>query len=129
MPRDSRCARSARAAFGARWDRVAWHPYPVSLRLANLCFAAGHLGGFDALAPGALKVGVMVAEEDVGRAADVLRKQFEALLKKEGSGALVAEAIDLSQSEITCPACGHKGALVDGACADCGLFLGAPDGA
>jgi hypothetical protein len=93
------------------------------------CFVDAVAEEGEALAPGALKVGVMVAEEDVGRAADVLRKQFEALLKKEGSGALVAEAIDLSQSEITCPACGHKGALVDGACADCGLFLGAPDGA
>jgi len=41
------------AEFGERWDRVAWHPYPVSLRLTNLCFAAAQLGSFDALAPGA----------------------------------------------------------------------------
>ena len=41
------------ADFGARWDRVAWHPYPTSLRLANLCFAAAQLGGFDALDPAA----------------------------------------------------------------------------
>lgn len=42
------------AEFGERWHSIAWHPYPVSLRLANLCFAAGHLGGFDALGAGAL---------------------------------------------------------------------------
>jgi uncharacterized heparinase superfamily protein len=39
--------------YGTRWDRVAWHPYPVSLRLTNLCFAAAQLGGFDALGAGA----------------------------------------------------------------------------
>lgn len=93
------------------------------------CFVDAVAEEGEALAPGALKVGVMVAEEDVHRAAEVLRRRFEALLQKEGSGAFVAEAIDLSQSEIACPACGHKGALVDGACADCGLFLGAPEGA
>lgn len=32
--------------FGGRWDAAAWHPYPVSLRLANLCHAAGVLGSF-----------------------------------------------------------------------------------
>jgi len=41
------------AEFGQRWDAVAWHPYPVSLRLTNICFAAGHLRGFDALGPDA----------------------------------------------------------------------------
>ncbi len=40
------------ADFGQRWDPVAWHPYPVSLRLTNICFAAGHLRSFDALGPG-----------------------------------------------------------------------------
>jgi uncharacterized heparinase superfamily protein len=49
------------AAFGGRWDRVAWHPYPVSLRLANLCFAAGHLGSFDALGRGTLDLAAMHA--------------------------------------------------------------------
>ena len=41
------------AEFGQCWDAVAWHPYPVSLRLTNICFAAGHLRGFDALGPDA----------------------------------------------------------------------------
>ena len=93
------------------------------------CFVDAVAEEGEALAPGALKVGVMVAEEDVHRAAEVLRRQFEALLAKEGSGAFIAEAINLADSEISCPACGHKGALVEGACGDCGLFLGAPEGA
>ena len=37
------------AAYRDRWDSVAWHPYPVSLRLINLCVAAGHAGRFDTL--------------------------------------------------------------------------------
>ncbi len=36
-------------AFGDRWDAVAWHPYPVSLRLVNVCHAASVLGSFAAL--------------------------------------------------------------------------------
>mgnify|MGYP000396718311 CR=1 FL=1 len=34
----------------------------------------------------------------------------------------------IPDSTITCPACGHTGALVNGECADCGLFLGEPEG-
>ncbi len=41
-------------AFGDRWDVVAWHPYPASLRLSNLCLAAGQAGGFDLLGSGAV---------------------------------------------------------------------------
>jgi len=36
---------------GARWDAVAWHPYPTSLRLTNLCVAASAAGGFDRVSP------------------------------------------------------------------------------
>jgi len=43
------------ARHGSRWDPVAWHPYPVSLRVTNLCLAAGVLGGFDALGPAAAR--------------------------------------------------------------------------
>src|SRR5262249_37003977 len=54
------CGRAAEASalvsawsheFGTRWDVEAWHPYPTSLRLANLCHAAAALGGFNALGP------------------------------------------------------------------------------
>ena len=36
-------------AFRNRWHPVAWHPYPTSLRLSNLCLAAGVAGRFEAL--------------------------------------------------------------------------------
>ncbi len=94
------------------------------LEAGVLCFVAAEEEEGEALAPGALKVGVMVAQDDVAAAGDVLRKRFEALIEKEGGGALNLAAIDLTQAEVTCPACGHTGALVDGACADCGLHLG-----
>lgn len=77
------------------------------------------------LAAGALKVGVVIASDDLARAGAVLKARFEGLVAKEGIGSFKTEAIDLTAAEIECPACGHKGALQDGACGDCGLFLGA----
>ena len=81
------------------------------------------------LSPGAMKVGVVVAEEDLPRVAGLMRARFEGLLRSEGVGMGIfhADPIDLSLAEITCPACGHVGALSEGTCADCGLFLGAPE--
>ena len=49
---------SWRATFESAWDSVAWHTYPASLRLVNICVAASLLGGFDALGDG---VAVLVA--------------------------------------------------------------------
>jgi hypothetical protein len=78
------------------------------------------------LAPGALKVGVFIAEDDLARAGAVMKSRFESLIAKEGVGSFKTDAIDLTLAEVECPACTFKGALKDGACADCGLFLGAP---
>ncbi|MCE9636108.1 MAG: heparinase II/III family protein, partial [Planctomycetes bacterium] len=47
---------SWRAEYGACWDKEAWHPYPASLRLANICHAASALGSFEALGPGTLEL-------------------------------------------------------------------------
>lgn len=92
------------------------------------CYVEANAEEGEALAPGALKVGVIVAEADVPKVGDLLKRRFEDLVKKEGVGSFNLAAIDLSASEIECPACGHKGALTDaGACGDCGLFLGAPE--
>jgi uncharacterized heparinase superfamily protein len=33
------------AEHAGRWDPVAWHPYPVSVRVTNLCLAGGLVGG------------------------------------------------------------------------------------
>lgn len=79
------------------------------------------------LAAGALKVGVIIAQADLQRAGELLRRRFEKLIEKEGVGSFNTEAVDLAAAEVQCPACGHKGALVEGACGDCGLFLGAPE--
>ena len=45
----ARVLASWRAEFESRWDDTAWHPYPASLRLVNLCVAASCAGGFEAL--------------------------------------------------------------------------------
>ncbi|MBI1946686.1 MAG: hypothetical protein HYS27_13390 [Deltaproteobacteria bacterium] len=79
------------------------------------------------LAAGAVKVGVIIAQADLQRAGELLRRRFEQLIAKEGVGSFNTEAIDLAAAEVQCPACGHTGALSEGACADCGLFLGAPE--
>jgi hypothetical protein len=48
----ARIVASWRAEHEGRWDAVAWHPYPTSLRLVNLCVAATCAGGFQALGDG-----------------------------------------------------------------------------
>jgi hypothetical protein len=81
----------------------------------------------EALSAGTLKIGVVVAEDDLARVGVVMKARFEALIRAEGVGSFKTEAIDISAAEVECPACGHTGALKDGECADCGLFLGATD--
>lgn len=91
------------------------------------CFLDANAEEGEALAPGVLKVGVVVAEDDVPRVGALLKARFEGLIAKEGVGSFNTEAIDLTAAEVACPACGHTGALKNGECADCGLFLGAPE--
>ncbi len=80
----------------------------------------------DMLAAGAMKIGVIVAEEDLPRVAELMKARFESLIHKEGVGTFKTDAIDVTADEVECPACGHKGPLKAGECADCGLFLGEP---
>lgn len=47
--------------YATRWDATAWHPYPVSLRLSNLCLSAGAAGSFAALGPGAADLAAVSA--------------------------------------------------------------------
>lgn len=75
----------------------------------------------------ATKIGVMVAETDMVRVGEVMTNRFHALVKSEGVGTLRTNAIDVDAAEVECPACGHTAALKAGECADCGLFLGAPE--
>ena len=76
---------------------------------------------------GITRFSVVIGSDDLAKASDVLKGRFEALVAAEGIGSLSMEAIDLESESIVCPACGHEGALEEGVCADCGLFLGAPD--
>ncbi len=88
------------------------------------CFLATEEATTEAIAN---KIGVMVAEEDLARVGAVMNSRFHALVKSEGVGNFRTEAIDVAAAEVECPACGHKGALKAGECADCGLFLGDPE--
>ncbi len=76
---------------------------------------------------GITRFSVVIGSDDLAKASDVLKGRFEALVAAEGIGSLSMEAIDLESETVVCPACGHEGALEEGLCADCGLFLGAPD--
>jgi hypothetical protein len=68
---------------------------------------------------------VVLASADLDRAKKLMRGRLEAMLEQEGLGQLVTEAVNLDAEEVTCPACGHHGALKNSACASCDLFLGA----
>lgn len=69
---------------------------------------------------------LVVAEEDAQRVFETFKDRYEAMVAQEGTGAMVNTVVNLDDDEVQCPACGHKGALVEGACSDCELFLGAP---
>jgi hypothetical protein len=90
------------------------------------CYVAGENEEGEALSAGTMRYSVLVARDDLQSVGAILRGRFEALLAKEGTGTFQDTAIDLSQETVTCPACGHTGALVGGDCADCGLSLGVP---
>ena len=76
------------------------------------------------------KVQVLLHPGDVDRVAALMRDEWMGAVKAEGTlqtglpvlGAAPADA-EAEGDDLTCPACGHKGALVEGACGDCGLQL------
>jgi hypothetical protein len=45
------------------------------------------------------------------------------MVEQEGTVGSLVDVTPTADGELPCPACGHVGALVDGACADCGLQL------
>lgn len=67
---------------------------------------------------------VIVAEDDLDRVSEQLAGRFQSMVEREGivDGLTVAEVQE--DGAVLCPACGHTGQLVDGECAECGLFLG-----
>ncbi len=77
------------------------------------------------MSAGSIQYAVAVAVEDIPAVREHLEGSYKQNLASEGLDALAAEPVDLEADEVTCPACGHKGALdEEAACADCGLVLG-----
>lgn len=72
-----------------------------------------------------VKYMVLVRVEDVDRCKEALEGRFHEQVAREGLGRFVQDSVDISQSEISCPACEQRGALKNGECSSCGLFLGA----
>jgi hypothetical protein len=73
------------------------------------------------------KVQLLAREEDIPRIEEFFRAAWIEMVKQTG-GQLVelktsAPAEGEAEGEPPCPACGHVGALVEGACGDCGLQL------
>jgi hypothetical protein len=78
------------------------------------------------------KLELVVRSDDAPRLAALLHREFAESIAREGtidlSSGRVRDAGDGGDAagesdELPCPACGFAGALVAGACADCGLVL------
>jgi hypothetical protein len=77
------------------------------------------------MSAGSIQYAVAVATLDVPAVREHLEGSYKQNLAAQGLDALAVEAVDLEADEVTCPACGHTGALdQESACADCGLVLG-----
>ncbi len=75
-----------------------------------------------------ISYGVTIARSDLEQVQAVFQEHFADSLTREGMDAtLHTEPVNLDAAEVRCPACGNQGALDDGTCTDCGLFLGVPD--
>ena len=103
---------------------------PEMKAIRERCLAAGIPVMLGCPSPGqscGTRTHLLVEEDDVPRVAEVLRGDWRDALIREGlSPADVASAppiADDSDEEPPCPACGHAGPLVEGACADCGLVV------
>ncbi len=71
------------------------------------------------------KVQVLVRAGDTQRVSSVLQAEWLDAVRREGTveGARLVSLKIPGDGELTCPACSYVGALVAGACADCGLVL------
>jgi hypothetical protein len=72
----------------------------------------------------AVKYLVLVSPADIENCQKALEGHFNSQVVREGQGDFVREIVDISQEEVSCPACGERSALVKGECRSCGLFLG-----
>lgn len=76
------------------------------------------------------KVQVLLREADVAKAQALMRDEWLEAVKAEGTlkeGVPVAAGAPADAAaesdDLTCPACGTRAPLVEGACSDCGLQL------
>ncbi len=75
------------------------------------------------------KAQLLVRREDVEAAVMLFQRSWLEAARREGTLdeeylAKLRAAHAAESDDPPCPACGHVGPLVDGACADCGLHLG-----
>jgi hypothetical protein len=72
------------------------------------------------------KLYLLVREDDVPRVAGVMKQRGAEVMMKSGiDPASIRLGVEAGEDEEPpCPACGSKGALVEGACPECGLQLG-----
>jgi hypothetical protein len=95
------------------------------LEAGILCYVHAEQTEGALMSAGSIQYTVAFAQEDVPSVKELLEGRVRGLMEQEGLAALSTQAVDLEADEVTCPACGHTGALDDeGACADCGLVLG-----
>jgi hypothetical protein len=67
---------------------------------------------------------LLVREEDIPKVAALLRTDWQAMVAREGTAAVVDLSVPVGDDEeLPCPACGTQAPLVAGACSDCGLVL------
>jgi hypothetical protein len=69
------------------------------------------------------KLQLLVREADVPKVGQFMQSEWVRALEREGmGGGLVQLGVEV-EGPLACPACGFTGAMVDGACGDCGLQL------
>lgn len=71
------------------------------------------------------KLQVLVSKDDVPKVAAIMQNEWLEAVRAEGLGgeAFVQLGTPGTEGELRCPACGFSGALINGACGDCGLQL------
>jgi len=74
-----------------------------------------------------MKLQVLVREEDVPKVQQLMHAEWIEAVRREGTLGEDLQLMKLAPpeegAEPPCPACGHLGALVEGCCGDCGLYL------
>jgi hypothetical protein len=65
-----------------------------------------------------------VSQDKIETYVAIMKTRFDEMVAREHSKEWTLNEVHLDGSDVTCPACGHMGPLVNGHCTDCDLFLG-----